>query len=219
MARILFTGGVNFKNITEIRRISSSRSQIVTLIYLFFKKISYPNLYYEAMKNSLGLVNEAIVNKIYFIRGKKVMIDKDLAVLYEVPTKVLNQAVKRNSKRFPVDFMFMLSSKEIEESSRSQFVTLNRGKNIKYPPTAFTEQGIAMLSSVLKSERAIQVNIQIMRIFTKMREMLASNTRLQKKLEEMEEKYDSNFKIVFDTLRKLLAEEAKPKTLLGFRTK
>lgn len=171
------------------------------------------------MKNSLGLVNEAIVNKIYFIRGKKVMIDKDLAVLYEVPTKVLNQAVKRNSKRFPVDFMFMLSSKEIEESSRSQFVTLNRGKNIKYPPTAFTEQGIAMLSSVLKSERAIQVNIQIMRIFTKMREMLASNTRLQKKLEEMEEKYDSNFKIVFDTLRKLLAEEAKPKTLLGFRTK
>jgi hypothetical protein len=129
------------------------------------------------------------------------MLDRDLAILYGVPTKVLNQAVRRNIDRFPEDFMFFLNKEEINKSLRSQIVTLNRGKNIKYSSMVFTEQGVAMLSSVLKSKRAIQVNIQIMRIFTRMREMLSNNEKLREKIEEMENKYDGQFKIVFDALR------------------
>ncbi|MFH1429715.1 MAG: ORF6N domain-containing protein, partial [Candidatus Margulisiibacteriota bacterium] len=122
------------------------------------------------MKNSL-IPDETIVNNILLIRGQKVMLDRDLAKLYRVETKVLNQAVKRNLSRFPEDFMFQLSKKEAERS-RSQIVTLKRGQNIKHLPYAFTEQGIAMLSSVLKSDVAIEVNIQIMRTFTRLRDML-----------------------------------------------
>ncbi|MBU3999944.1 ORF6N domain-containing protein [Patescibacteria group bacterium] len=161
------------------------------------------------LKNQAIIVpEERIEHKIFFIRGKKVMFDKDLAELYGVETRTLNQAVRRNIKRFPSDFMFQLDKKELEiwqsQFLRSQFVTLKRGQHIKYSPYVFTEQGVAMLSSVLNCGRAIQVNIQIMRTFTKLREMIASNQQMRVKIEQMEKKYDKKFKIVFDALRQFL---------------
>ena len=159
---------------------------------------------------------ESITSRIYFIRGQKVMLDRDLAKLYGVETRVLNQAVRRNIKRFPEDFMFQLTLKE-EASLRSQFVTLEgKGKHSKYLPMAFTEQGVSMLSSVLKSDRAILVNIQIMRTFTRLREMLAGHKELEKKIEAMEEKYDEQFKVVFEAIKQLITEEEKPKKRIGF---
>ena len=153
---------------------------------------------------------ERIVDRIFFIRGKKIMFDKDLAELYGVETKVLNQAVKRNSKRFPDDFMFKLNSQETKVWQhillRSQFVTLDKGKHIKHAPYAFTEQGIAMLSSVLKSEMAIDVNIQIIRTFTKLREIMSTNTEIRDKIEKMEKEYGHNFEVIFKAIKKLLAE-------------
>ena len=144
------------------------------------------------------------------------MLDYDLAELYGVETKILNQAVKRNMKRFPGDFMFQLSFQEVR-GLRSQSVTLKRGQHIKYRPYAFTEHGILMLSSVLNSERAVQVNIEIMRAFVKLREMLASHKDLALKLAEMEKKYDSQFKVVFDAIRELMTPpEPKPRRI-GFR--
>jgi phage regulator Rha-like protein len=168
------------------------------------------------MPNSIIPV-EIIENKIYLIRNKKVMLDSDLAELYDVETKVLNQAVKRNIARFPEDFMFQLDKEESSELSRSQFVTLKRGQNIKYLPHAFTENGVAMLSSVLNSERAIQVNIQIMRTFTKIREMLLSHKDLKHKIEEMEKKYDSQFKIVFNAIKELMSPPEKQVRKIGFK--
>ena len=141
-----------------------------------------------------------IARAIHFFRGQKVMLDFDLGALYGVTTKVLNQAVKRNADRFPDDFMFRLSSEETamlsqsvtpsggRKRSRSQIVTLKRGQNLKYLPYAFTEQGVAMLSSVLKSERAVKVNIAIMRAFVKLRETLETNRELAKKFSELEER-------------------------------
>jgi phage regulator Rha-like protein len=168
---------------------------------------------------SLTIINPEIIgHKIFFIRGKKVMLDRDLATLYDVETKVLNQAVKRNIDRFPKDFMFRLNAEEVK-SSRSQFVTLNRGQNIKYLPYVFTQDGVAMLSSVLHSEKAIQVNIQIMRTFTKLREMLASHKDLRDKIEEMEKRYDYQFQVVFDAIKKLIAPPVKPKEPIGFQAK
>lgn len=144
------------------------------------------------------------------------MLDYDLAELYGVETKILNQAVKRNMKRFPDDFMFQLNFQEVR-GLRSQSVTLKRGQHIKYRPYAFTEHGILMLSSVLNSERAVQVNIEIMRAFVKLREMLASHKDLAIKLAEMEKKYDSQFKVVFDAIRELMTPpEPKPRRI-GFR--
>jgi len=146
------------------------------------------------------------------------MLDRDLAELYGVETRTLNQAVKRNLNRFPDDFMFSLTSEEAVELSRSQFVTLKRGQNIKYLPYAFTENGVAMLSSVLNSERAVEVNIQIMRTFTRLREMLLTHKDLQRKIEDMEKKYDHQFKIVFDAIKQLIIhEEPKKKKPIGFR--
>ena len=163
---------------------------------------------------------ERIEAKILLIRGQKVMLDKDLAELYEVPTKVLNQAVRRNHKRFPEDFMFQLKWDEVA-LLRSQFVTLNpetsiQGKHVKYLPFAFTEYGVAMLSSVLKSERAITVNVAIMRTFGKLRQILSSHKALREKIEEMEKKYDSQFKMVFDAIRQLMTPPTKPKRKIGF---
>ena len=135
---------------------------------------------------------------------------------YGVETKVLNQAVKRNIKRFPDDFMFQLNWDEASELSRSQFVTLKKGENIKYLPYAFTENGVAMLSSVLNSERAITVNIQIMRTFTRIKEMIATHKDLARKLEEMEKKYDAQFKVVFDTIRQLMIPPETKKRKIGF---
>jgi hypothetical protein len=146
---------------------------------------------------------EIIENKILLMRGRKVIFNRDLAALYGVETKALNQAVKRNYQRFPDDFMFRLSSEEARLLSRSQFVTLKRGQHYKYLPLVFTENGVAMLSSVLNSDRAVQVNIQIMRTFTRLREILATHEELRRKIEQMEKKYDSQFKIVFEAIRQL----------------
>lgn len=161
------------------------------------------------------IVKENIQQKIYVVRGQKVMLDFDLAVLYQVETKVLNQAVKRNIDRFPEDFMFQLKKEEI--NLMSQFVTSSYGGR-RYSVSAFTEQGIAMLSSVLNSKRAIQVNIQIMRTFTRLREMLSNHKELKEKIEELELRYDEHFRIVFDAIRQLMAEEERPKKRIGFDT-
>lgn len=158
--------------------------------------------------------DEEIAHKILWIRGKKVMLDKDLAQLYGVETKVLNQAVRRNSERFPLDFMYQLTQEEVSVL-RSQFVTSSYGGR-RYLPYAFTEQGVAMLSSVLKSKRAIEVNIQIMRTFTKLREMMLSQKDLQEKITAMEQKYDEHFQVVFHAIKQLLQEPEKPKRRIGF---
>jgi len=193
----------------------------------------------KKQKNELMVIpSERVVSKIFLIRSKKVMLDKDLADLYGVETKVLNQAVKRNLERFPADFMFQLNKQEAEiwksqieisnlrhqigtSSLRSQIVTLKngRGQHIKYLPYVFTEQGVAMLSSVLNSKRAIQVNIQIIRTFTQLRELLMTNKELRIKIENMEKKYDTKLKRVFDVLKQLLMQENKPKNQIGFRVK
>jgi len=161
---------------------------------------------------------ELIERKILVIRGEKVMLDSDLAILYGVETRVLNQAVRRNIRRFPNDFMFELSAVE-NELLRSQIVILKkgRGQHSKYLPYAFTEQGVAMLSSVLNSDRAIEVNILIMRAFVKLREMISTHKDLAKKLEDLEQKYDSQFKMVFDAIRQLMTpSEPKKKRAIGF---
>ena len=160
---------------------------------------------------------ERIEQSICLIRGHKVMLDRDLAVLYGVPTKALKQAVKRNLKRFPDDFMFVLDADE-HAILRSQFVTSKgdpRG-GTQYAPMAFTEQGVAMLSGVLHSDRAIEVNIAIMRTFVKLRRMLEDHETLARKLAEMEKKYDGQFKIVFDVLKLLMTPPTPPRKPIGF---
>jgi hypothetical protein len=165
-----------------------------------------------------SLLAENIQEKIYIIRGRKVMLDKDLAVLYGVQTKVLNQTVKRNGERFPEDFMFQLTKVEADFFSKSQSLTLKmkQGRHMKYAPFVFTEQGIAMLSSVLKSPKAIQVNIQIIRVFTKLREMIDSYKELREKVEELEKNNETNFKEIFRVIRLLIKQEDKPQTKVGF---
>lgn len=159
---------------------------------------------------------EIIERKIYLIRGHRVMLDNDLAEMYDVATKVLLQAVKRNLMRFPPDFMFQLNYQEVL-ALRSQIVTSKTGRGgRRYLPYVFTEQGVAMLSSVLNSERAIQVNISIMRAFVKLREMIASNKDLAKKLGDLEKKYDSQFKMVFDAIRQLMTPPAPKRRQIGF---
>ena len=161
---------------------------------------------------------EAVRGKIYLIRGQKVLLDEDLAELYGVETKRLNEQVRRNISRFPDDFMFQLNADE-NASLRSQFATLKtgRGGHRKYLPSVFTEQGVAMLSSVLNSERAVQVNITIMRAFVQMREFAASNRVLTRRLDDLENKYDSQFKAVFDAIRQLMATPVKGEKQIGFR--
>jgi hypothetical protein len=160
---------------------------------------------------------ENIVNKIYVFRGVKVMLDSDLAELYGVETKVLNQAVKRNLNRFPLDFMFQLDKDEFD-SLRSQIVTSKRGGQ-RYLPYVFTEHGILMLSSVLSSEKAVQVNIQIMRTFTRLRRMLSTHEELKIKIESIEKKYGAQFRIVFDAIKEIITEELKPERKIGFERK
>jgi len=157
-----------------------------------------------------------IEQTILVIRGHKVMMDADLAELYGVPTKILNQAVKRNKGRFPSDFMFQLTDHEAA-ALRSQFVTSRGRGGRQYSPYVFTEQGVAMLSSVLHSERAIQMNIVIMGAFVQLREMIASNKGLSRSLNELEKKYDGQFRVVFEAIRELMAEpEPKPRRI-GFK--
>jgi len=158
---------------------------------------------------------ERVEGKIFQIRGKRVMIDRDLAELYDVPTKVLLQSVKRNSKRFPSDFMFCLSMEEMV-NLRSQFVTSSWGGR-RYPPYVFTQEGVAMLSSVLNSERAILVNIQIMRAFVGLRRIAVTYAGLKRKIDDMENKYDSQFSVVFEAIRKLIEPPPEPpKRRIGF---
>ncbi len=176
-------------------------------------------------------ISQTIEEKIYFVRGQKVMLDRDLAWLYEVQTYRLNEAVKRNMKRFPEDFMFKLTKEENDRlgsrivtlteekiSLTSQIAISNMGRGGRRTlPYAFTEQGVAMLSSVLNSDRAIQVNIEIMRIFIKIRNILSEHKDLLKKIDAMEKNYDRQFRIVFDIIRELNAPPAKNKKQIGFK--
>ena len=165
------------------------------------------------MKDLAGEIDESIVH----IRSQKVMLDSVLAVLYGVSTKQLNQQVRRNRKRFPRDFAFQLSGPEVE-SLRSQIVTSKNGRGgRRYRPLAFTEQGVAMLSSVLNSERAVKVNIEIMRAFVRLRRMLAENQGLSRRLDELEAKYDQRFKVVFDAIRQMMLPPVPPTRPIGFR--
>lgn len=165
------------------------------------------------MSNLIPL--EQIERRIFFLRGEKVMIDRHLAEMYGVETRILNQAVKRNIKRFPAEFMFQLNRRE-----RDEVITIcDDLKPLKFArtmPFVFTEHGVAMLSSVLNSERAIQVNIEIIKAFVKLRKILATHVDLQQKIEEMEQKYDEQFGIVFEAIRQLLAEDEKPQRKIGF---
>ena len=168
------------------------------------------------MKKAISL--QDIRDSIYFMRGHKVMLDRDLSHLYQVRVKALIQAVKRNKDRFPKDFMFQLEWDEAK-SLRSQIVTLKQGQHLKYRPHAFTEQGIAMLSSVLKSKQAIRVNIVIMRTFVKLRKFLASHRQLAVKLSELEhkfEKHDEEIQSIFHAIRQLMTPPEKSKRQIGF---
>jgi hypothetical protein len=189
------------------------------------------------MSSAVVLKPENIAQLVLFIRAEKVILDGDLASLYGVTTKALNQAVKRNAARFPADFMFQLTKAEYEASrsqfvtrshrlesaakagavfSRSQSVTLKRGQNVKYFPYAFTEQGVAMLSSVLRSPRAVEVNIAIMRTFVQLRRLMETNRDLARKIDALEKKYDEQFAVVFAAIKELIAPPAPPKKQIGF---
>ena len=175
------------------------------------------------MSQDLVISEETIVDKIYFIRNQKVMLDSHLATLYGIETRVLKQSVRRNVSRFPEDFMFELT--EVEYNSlRSQIVTLKkgRGQHQKYLPMAFTEHGVLMLSSVLNSDKAIQTNIQIMRIFTKVRQMLLDTTEIRLDITQMQKKlenHDKNIELVFSYLDELTEKEEnrKPRTKIGYK--
>jgi hypothetical protein len=176
-------------------------------------------------KNEMMIPEEVIMSKIYLFRGVKVMLDRDLAKLYEVETRILNQAVKRNEKRFPEDFMFQMSKEEMEDW-KSHIVISNREKmGLRKPPLVFTEQGVAMLSSVLNSDRAIMVNIQIIRVFTKIRRLLETHSEILLKLERIEKKeieHDQQIILIFEYLRQLeqsrqQQEEQANRKRIGFR--
>jgi hypothetical protein len=174
---------------------------------------------------AISLTEDTIISKIYLIRGQKVMIDRDLAELYGVETKQLKRQVKRNIDRFPDDFMFELSDEELQEW-RCQIGTSNSNEGdkmgLRYGPYVFTEQGVAMLSSVLNSERAIKVNIRIMRIYTKMREMLMTNQEILLKVEQTENKitgHDKDIQLIFNYRKQLLNPPQEPRPRIGFRRK
>ena len=161
---------------------------------------------------------EAIASRIYMIRGVKVMLDSDLAALYDVPTRRLNEQVKRNLNRFPEDFMFQLTREEYE-NLRSQFATSSNDSGHggrRYAPFVFTEHGALMAASVLKSRRAVEVSIYVVRAFVQLRQMLATHEDLKRKVEVMEAKYDEQFGIVFEAIRQLLEVDEKPKRKIGF---
>jgi hypothetical protein len=160
---------------------------------------------------------ERIERAIFLIRGEKVMLSTELAALYDVEPRAVIQAVKRNQSRFPDDFMFQLTPEELE-NLKSQTVISSWG-GVRTPPYAFTEQGVAMLSSVLHSDHAVRVNIEIMRAFVRLRQLLASNAELARKLEALEKKYDAQFKVVFDAIRQLMSPPAKPKREIGLHVK
>lgn len=159
---------------------------------------------------------QRIEQRILRIRGHNVLLDADLADLYDVPTKALVQAVKRNADRFPDDFMFQLTAEELA-ILRSQSVTSSSWGGRRYPPYAFTEQGVAMLSSVLRSKRAVLVNVEIIRTFVRLRAVLASHEQLRRKLAELEHRYDKQFQVVFEAIQRLIEQPPKGAAKIGFR--
>lgn len=173
------------------------------------------------MAEELAITDEVILKRIFYIRDQKVMLDSDLAELYEVETKQLKRQVRRNAERFPKDFMFELSHEEYR-LLRSQNGTLKQGEHVKYLPMAFTEQGVVMLSSVLNSQRAINVNIQIIRIFTRLRQLFLDNTELRLEIEKIKTKLDNqgkNLEVVFRYLDELIErkEKPQPRKRIGFK--
>ncbi len=170
------------------------------------------------MNEKMAIPVDQIESIILLIRGQKVILSRDLAQLYGVTTGNLNKAVKRNIDRFPNDFMFQLTAEE-NRSLRFHFGILEKGQHSKYLPYAFTEQGVAMLSSVLRSKRAVQVNIEIMRTFIRLRQMLAIHKDLERKLNALEQKYDEQFKVVFDAIHVLMTPPEKPRKKIGFEVK
>lgn len=170
------------------------------------------------MKNT-DVTVEKIEKAIYLIRGEKVMLDRDLAALYGVETGALNRAVKRNLLRFPSDFMFQLTAEEFDILRCQIGISKKSPGGRRFLPFVFTEQGVAMLSSVLNSERAVMVNIEIMRAFVRPRQMLSSNVELARRLDELESKYDKQFKIVFDAIRQLMAPPVRDGKEIGFRSR
>lgn len=172
------------------------------------------------MSNKNLISIERIEKAIYLIRGERVMLDRDLAKLYEVSTAALNQAVRRNRERFPEDFMFQLTPAEVAELNRSQIVIgSQKHRDPRSRPYAFTEQGVAMLSSVLRSKCAITVNIEIMRAFVKLRQIFTSNAELARRLDKLESKYDKQFKIIFDAIRHLMATPVENRKVIGFHSR
>ena len=179
------------------------------------------------MTKTIALAEEAIISKIYLIRGKKVMLDRDLAELYGVETRVLNQAVRRNEKRFPEDFMFQLTTRELEDWKSQNVISNKERMGLRKPPLAFTEQGVAKLSSVLNSETAIEVNIQVIRIFTRMRGLLLTHKDILIKLEQLEKrmlkrdarikKSEEDIQMIFAALKELLDPPQEPRPRVGFR--
>jgi len=163
----------------------------------------------------VAATRERILRSIIMVRGQKVILDRDIAELYEVPTKALIQAVKRNALRFPSDFMFQLSAREFK-NLRSQIVTSSLWGGRRTSPYAFTEQGVAMLSSVLRSRRAIAVNVEVMRVFVRLREMIAEYSQLRRRIDEVEQRTDGQFEVVFDAIRALMASETKPRRRIGY---
>jgi hypothetical protein len=163
----------------------------------------------------VAATRERILHSIIMVRGQKVILDRDIAELYEVPTGALIQAVKRNAARFPSDFMFQLSPGEFK-NLRSQFVISSLWGGRRTAPYAFTEQGVAMLSSVLRSRRAIAVNVEVMRAFVRLREMIAEYAQLRRRLDELEQRTDGQFEVVFDAIRALMESEIKPRRRIGY---
>ncbi len=169
---------------------------------------------------------ERVESRILFIRGEKVIVDSDLAQLYGVTTSNFNKAVKRNIERFPSDFMFQLTKEEFEslrfqtgisnESMRSQFATSKERGGRRYLPYAFTEHGALMAANILNSDRAVEASVQVVRAFVKLRQMLASNAELARKVEALEQKYAANFKVVFDAIKQLMAPPTSPNSKIGF---
>ncbi len=172
------------------------------------------------MSDKISIPDEIITNKIYIIREQKVMLDRDLAELYDVETKRLKEAVRRNKERFPEDFMFEMTKEEFQ-NWRTQFATSKEDKKgLRYAPFCFTEQGVTMLSCILNSKRAIEVNIRIIRVFTKMREMLTDNLNLKLEIEEIKKRLTShskNIELVFNYLDELIEKKDKPRTKIGYK--
>lgn len=181
------------------------------------------------MSENIAINEENVISKIYLIRGKKVMLDRDLSEMYNVETRVLNQAVKRNKQRFPADFMFQMTQAELDEWKGQVPTTDKERMGLRKLPNVFTEQGVAMLSSVLNSETAIEVNIQIIRIFTRIREMLTKHQDVLLKLEQLEKKmiqtdhrankHEEDIQLIFNALKKLLESPKEPREPIGYKSK